>query len=306
MKSHTRLICLLLALLLFAAMALGSSSTEETKPIIDSTTAPANNGTAVPSTPAPTQPQDNDAVIQEQLLFDKDGIKVTANAYVTDSIWGDGIKLLIENNSDRTISIGCKTLIVNNYMISDLFSATVAAGKKSNEILHFSSTELEAAGIQNIGQIELYLYVYDSDSYKTIFEADPVTIKTSLYDKMDTTPNDSGKELYNKNGIRIVGKYVDENSFWGNSILLYVENNSDNNISIFCEDLSINGFMITGYFSCKVFSGKMAIDEIGISSTDLKENDITEIADIELSFRIRNADSFEVIDETDPIKFSVG
>lgn len=29
---------------------------------------------------------------------------------------------------------------------------------------------------------------------------------------MDTTPNDEGQELYNANGVRIVGKTVDENS----------------------------------------------------------------------------------------------
>lgn len=42
-----------------------------------------------------------DESINEQVLVDQDGIKITATEYVTDSIWGDGIKLLVENNSAK-------------------------------------------------------------------------------------------------------------------------------------------------------------------------------------------------------------
>ena len=38
--------------------------------------------------------------IEEQVLVDQDGIKVTAAEYVTDGFLGDSIKLLVENNSD--------------------------------------------------------------------------------------------------------------------------------------------------------------------------------------------------------------
>ena len=38
-----------------------------------------------------------DVSIEEQVLVDQDGIKITALKYVKDSIWGDGIKVLLEN-----------------------------------------------------------------------------------------------------------------------------------------------------------------------------------------------------------------
>lgn len=104
-----------------------------------------------------------DESINEQVLVDQDGIKITATEYVTDSIWGDGIKLLVENNSAKDYTIGCDALIVNDYMITDLFSADVAAGKKSNEVMYLSSTELKAAGIDTVGQIEMYFHAYDSN-----------------------------------------------------------------------------------------------------------------------------------------------
>lgn len=148
-----------------------------------------------------------DEGINEQVLVDQDGIKITATEYVTDSIWGDGIKLLVENNSAKDYTIGCDALIVNDYMITDLFSADVAAGKKSNEVMYLSSTELKAAGIDTVGQIEMYFHAYDSN-WDNLFKNVYSKLETSEFANMDTTPNDEGQELYNANGVRIVGKQL--------------------------------------------------------------------------------------------------
>ena len=200
--------------------------------------------------------------------------------------------------------VGCNALIVNDYMINDLFVSDVAAGKKSNETIYLSSSELKAAGIDTVGRIEIYFHVYDSDSFDNIFDSDCVTIETSAIDSIDMTANDEGTELYNDGGIRIIGKTVDENSFWGTAILLYIENQSGNNVGISVDDLSINGFMFTPYFSTTVYDGKKCIDDITIMSSELEENGIESIDEVELKFRIYNSDSYETIAESDPITFS--
>ncbi len=290
MKSIKKILCLVLALLIFAGMALGSGSSSDDggKDIVG-----GDNGE-----------QSVAITIEEQILLDRDGIKVTAKEYVEDSIWGDGIKVLVENNSDKNLGVGCNALIVNNYMITDLFSCDVAAGKKANDTIYLSSSALEAAGINNVGQIELYLRVFDTDTYQNVFNADPVTIKTSAFANMDTTSADVGAELYNKDGIRIVGKFVEENSFWGTAVLLYLENTTDKNITVSCDNMSINGFMVTPLFYSDIYAGKMAVDTITILSSDLENNSITSVDEIEVSFQIRNSDTYEKIAETDPIKFS--
>lgn len=48
----------------------------------------------------------------------------------------------------------------------------------------------------------------------------------------------------------------------------------------------------------------MALDEITILSSDLEENDIEKVEDIELVFRIINSDNYQTIIETEPITFS--
>lgn len=299
----TYLLGLVAMMLLFGMMSLGSGSdtSEESKEIVVEDTDPTADTTDEAT--VTEESSTSDITIDEQVLFEQDGLKVTATEYVTDSVFGDGIKLLIENNGSTDVGLGCNALIVNDYMISDLFSSTVAAGKKDYETLSLSSAGLKAAGIENVGQIEIYFHTFDADSYMTISDIDCVTIKTSAYDIMDSTPNDSGQELYNADGIRIVGKYVDENSFWGAAVLLYIENNSGKNKVIQCDDMSINGFMVTPYFSSTVYDGKKAIDDITLMSTELEENNITSVDDIELKFRIMN-DDFSNSYESDLITFS--
>lgn len=245
-----------------------------------------------------------EVTIEEQVLLEWEGVKITAKGIKNDTIFGKGIDLLIENNTEKNIGVGCNALIVNNYMISDLFASDVAAGKKANETVYMTSNQLEAAGISNIGQIELYFHFYDSETYETLYDAECVTIQTSEYANMDTEAQEEGHELYNQDGIRIVGKYVDENSFWGTAVLLYMENTSGRNVGITCEDMSVNGFMVTPIFSSTIYDGKKSVDDITILSSDLESNGIESVEDIEVNFHIYDVDSYDTIGDTGAIAFS--
>lgn len=300
MKKKVKLLVLTLCLVMsfMSLQACGSSSSNDAEKDIISSENKEESGTTDKNESGKT------VTIEEQVLFEQDGIVVTAKEYVTDRIWGDGIKLLIENNSDKDVTVGCNALIVNNYMISDLLVSGVAAGKKANEVMYLSSEELEAAGIDSVGQIEVYFHVYDTDTYDTLFDTEGVMIQTSEYAHMDTTPNDAGTELYNADGIRIVGKTVDENSFWGTAILLYCENNSGRSVSISVEEMSVNGFMMNPLFTTTIYDGKMAVEDITVFSSDLEENGIEKIEDVELKFHIYDADSYDIIADSDVITFS--
>lgn len=242
--------------------------------------------------------------IEPQLLLDQSGVTITAQKYVTDDFWGDGIQILIENHSGRNVTVGCTALIVNDYMISDLFAVTVADGKKDQSTVYFLSGELKAAGIETIGKIEIYFHIYDSDSWDNIYDSECVTIKTSAYDYMDSTPNDMGQELYNAGGIRIVGKEVDENSFWGTAVLLYIENNSGRNIGVSCKDLSVNDYMMTPLLASTIYSGRKSIDDITIFSSDLEENGITRVEWIDFSLHIYDSNTYGTIMDTSPIRIN--
>lgn len=317
MKKGTRWMMMLASVSFLAFVSGCSSDSGETKSVtpvevstvdssqeedtVDDTESDSAEDTQADSSEAEA---DSAVTIDEQVLLDQDGIKITAKEYAADSsILGDEIKLLIENNSDKDYTIGCDALIVNDYMVTDLFIAEVAAGKSCNETMDLYSHELEAAGIDSVGKVEIYLSAHDEE-YNYLFKNSYSEIQTSAYETMDTTPNDVGMELYNANGIRIVGKTVDEDSFWGTAILLYAENNSGVNVGISVDDMSINGFMMNPLYSTTVYNGKKSIDDITIFSSDLEENGIETIEEVELKFHIYNADTYQTIADSDPITFS--
>ncbi len=298
-----KLFGLTLALILvFSLSACGGSSTQ--KPITDDESTQTSTADQSTTQESESTAETTAVTIENTVLLDQDGLIITAKELVDDSIWGMGVKVLIENNTEENLGVQCNSLIVNNYMITDLFSCSVAAGKKANDTIYLSSSGLEAAGITTISDIVISFHVYDSDTYDTLFDTDEIELKTSAYGTVEQPVMDDGKELYNQDGIRIVGKYVDENSFWGAGVLLFIENNYGENITVQCDNMSINGFMVTPYFSCAVNNGRMALDDITIMSSDLEENDITSVDDIELVFKIFNPDTYQTIVETDPIMFS--
>jgi hypothetical protein len=302
-KFSVLLLCLVMTVFGLCALGSSSESSSDQKEIVTSDANSADTDTSAAATEDVAESSSTDVTIEEQVLVDQDGIKITATEYTADSILGDGIKLLIENTSANDYTVGCDALIVNDYMINDLFVSDIAAGKTANETMYLSSGSLKAAGIDSVGKIEMYFHAYDSQM-DYLFQNVYSEIQTSEFANMDTTPNDEGIELYNQDGIRIVGKTVDENSFWGTAILLYCENTSGQNVGISVDDMSINGFMMSPVFATTVYDGKRAVEPITILSSDLEENGIESVDEVELKFHIYNAETFETIADSDPITFS--
>ena len=261
-----------------------------------------------PKEPSPEPEKEalnSEITVEEQIIVDQDGIKITVKEYVPDPIWGDGIKLLIENDSEVDVTVGCRALIVNNYMVNNIFAEKVAAGKKVNSVLDFPTSDLESAGITSVGQIEVLFHVYNSDTWDDIFDTELLEINTSEYGNMEIAKNDDGVELYSAGGVRIVGKYVDDDDIWGNAFLLYLENMTDKTIKVSADDVSINGFMVQGIFSSTLYPGKMAIDDVTVFDSELEANDIETIEEIELTFKIRDAAEYTSVLETEPVTFRV-
>ncbi len=69
--------------------------------------------------------------------------------------------------------------------------------------------------------------------------------------------------------------------------------------------MSINGFMMSPLFISTVYDGKMAIDDITVFSSELEENGITSIEEVELKFHIYDADTYDTIIDIDAISFTV-
>ena len=242
--------------------------------------------------------------IDEQVLFEYDDIKLTAISIEEDWL-GPQLKILIENNSDKNITVELDAIAVNDCMVSAWLYEDVGPGKKSNATFDIWSSKLSDAGISNIGKIDMYFRIIDSDNFNEIYESSEVEIRTSLYDVMDGEIDDIGEEMVNQNGIKIIGKGVSNDLIWGDGVVVYIENNTDRNIVVTTDDLSVNGFMITSFLYQSVRPGKKAIESIILSSSDLDDNGIESIEELSLSFEVYDEDTYHTIIKTDEMSFNI-
>ena len=240
--------------------------------------------------------------IQEQVIYDADGIRITAVSLDQDSFWGPAVKVLVENNSDKNITVQARNCSINGLMVEPMFSCDVAAGKKANDSITFMSSDLETANITVIKDIEFFLHIFDADSWDAIADSPVITLTTSADLSYEQVFNTDGFVAYEDGGIKIiVQKLNSTDSFWGSDVYIYAENNTESNITIQSRDVSINGFMVDPIFSCDIAAGKKAYDTITFFESDLEENGIKDITELELKFHIFNSDSWNTIHDTNSI-----
>ena len=249
--------------------------------------------------------KNQDITIEEQVIFEGNDIKVTATGLTNDDFFGPSVTVLIENNSSNNITVQSRYSSVNGVMIDSLLSADVVAGKKTNDTISFSADSLEIAGITTIKDIELSLHIIDAESWDTLIDTDIITINTSADSSIVQEYDNSGLLAYDSDGIKIVIKNLNSSSsLWGSDVHVYIENNTDENITVQARDVSLNGFMVDPIFSCDVLSGKRAFDTITFMESDLTDNNISDITDLELKFHIINLESWDLIKDTDVIEVS--
>lgn len=280
----------------------GSSSSSGGSKDISTVTSSDSSG----SSDTDTKASKEEVTVAEQVLYDANNVKITATGLSEDDSWyGTSLTLLIENNSDQSLTIQARDANVNGYMVDTSMSTNVAAGMKANDSLVFQTSGLEDCGIEQIANMEFSFTMLNSDTYETVFDSDVITVNTSIAEGYTQTYDDSGTVLLDSNGIKIVGKGLStDDSFWGPGVILYIENNSDQNITVQTRDTSVNGFMVDSTISESVLVGKKAITAVQFYDTDLESNGITDITNVNLSFHIFNSASWDSILDSDAIEIT--
>lgn len=241
------------------------------------------------------------AEITEAVLMDEAGVKITAKSLEPDGFSGAELKLLIENNSGNNLTVQCRNASINGYMIDTMMSVDVADGKSANDELVFLNSDIDNCGIKAIADMEFSFHIFTTEDWETYLDTPQITILTSLAEGFEYEYDNSGIVMYDDNGIEVMVKGLDEDAFFGPCVKVYIANNTDQDITVQTRNVSINNFMIDPIFSADVLSGKHAISEITFFSSDLEENEITEIKTLELNLHIFDSTNWETILDTDTI-----
>lgn len=235
------------------------------------------------------------ATIQEAVLYDQDGVKITATelSYGSDAA---ELGLILENNSDRNLtfisnSLGYSCNSVNGYMIADGYlNCEVAPGKKANESISLSYGQLMLYGIFEIADLEVGFDISD-DEYNHIYTG-PLAVTTSAAEGYDystlsfsrtmadktlqqalgfSVPCFVQEPLWEQDGLSVVSGGWLTTREGETALLLEVKNNSDRSVAVTAGNICLNGLGIYGY--------DWSYDTINPGKTGIIDANLSELLD---------------------------
>ena len=228
------------------------------------------------------------ASIAETVMVDENGVRITATGlnYTNYSV---ELALTIENNSGKDLSfisgsLGYSCNSINGYMVSEGYlNCDVADGKKANETISFSYSGLMLYGIDEIADIEIGFDISDEDYNHTY--SGPRQVRTSAFDGYDYSED----RYQNANDITLLSSGVMVNQDGETSLLLELENRTEDMVYLSTSDIALNGLVVSSstWSSTAINPGKRCIIVVELSSVLAPEHwsiyGINEVGSVALS-----------------------
>ena len=109
-------------------------------------------------------------------------------------------------------------------------------------------------------------------------------------------PQDTDIVIADNEYISAVITGFEEDDIWGYTANLYLTNKTDSEVMFSVDNCSINGYMIDPFYASSVAAGKSAFSSMSWSDDELTKNGITDVTDIEFSFRAYNSEDYSADD----------
>ena len=134
---------------------------------------------------------------------------------------------------------------------------------------------------------------------EAVNEANGDNSKEEQDEKENESKNGSKVDLSNYNeilvddaGVKFEITGLDPEDFWGYSVKVYLENNTDKTLMYSVEDASINGVMSDPFWASEVQPGKKSNESFAFSSTSLNEAGISDVTEIEFQLNIHDSEDY--------------
>lgn len=113
---------------------------------------------------------------KEQTLIKSHNVKVVYKG-IEETIYGQKVKLYIENNSNYDYEFQLRNVSVNGFMCEPVMSVEVNSGKKVNNGFTIENKFLDENGITDIKTIDLSIHAFNWDDDTHDFDSETVTFK---------------------------------------------------------------------------------------------------------------------------------
>lgn len=281
-----------------------TSRVEESVPVpVDATeeVAVTESATAQPGETTVTEAEGDATVI-----YSSGGVAVEVHPF-EDNAEGINIPVTIRNESGRNIAVRSDFLSANGYMLpcSGLF-AMVGEGKTTDTYWTLYGSDLQAAGIETIADMNFYLRIYDSDSFEDIGVSELITITRDVGEDFTQSVDDSGVEVYNQDGIRVLYRGLRKGEYNDGEVEFLIENTTDRNLEVYSYEALLDGETTMPVFWVQILPGTRVIDVLTFDYLDeLGLESLFDAETLAFSFYISDAETWEEIAVTDTITISL-
>ena len=290
-----KILSLLLALCLVLS-GCASVKPEPTKATTPVTVPPTTETTA------PTQPQ-SDVTLENQVVYDKDGVRITVTGLEEDTWTGTKVWMMLENNTDRNLLLTGDVFVVNGITVQAYLYAEVAAGMKANDALELFTDVLDASQIEKIATIQSYdARIVDSDSLDTVAKV-PLSLETSVAQTHTQTIDDAGEKIFEKEGVTVIARVISE-EFYGQTVQLLVKNETGRDIIVEAENISVNGFTVDAWLYDTVCKDTVRFSELDLFASGLQDNGIEAVETVTFTLRILDDRTYETITKSEALTIS--
>ncbi len=235
------------------------------------------------------------------VIYEDECLRVTVDSM--GRYYGEhALVVTIQNDRQQNVTVSSEMLCVNGYVLStSCLFAQVGAQETMQHYLCLDGEELEDAGITQIGTVTFELDVYDTDDYTPIAEVGPVTLETANAQDFVQTVDDSGEILYEDNGVKLVFKSVVNRYDDCYTMVLYLENATDETVVFSDNGIFINGEQTDSMLWNILPPNTRRVDRIYLY--DMEQwgiTDLSQIQDVAMELRIEFVEGIDqwIIRET--------
>ena len=243
------------------------------------------------------------ASLEKQVIYDAGGIVITVTGLQEDWM-GTKVNLLVENSTDRNIALSGDVFAVNGVTVPGYLYAEAAAGMKTNDSLELYSDALETANITRIATICTGdARIVDTDSFDILARVN-MDLVTDVGPGYQQGIDDSGEELFDEEDITVIAQVISE-ELYGKTVRLLVKNDTDKDIIVEAENISVNGFTLDAWLYEKILADTVRYCALDLFSGGLEENGIAEIEKVTFQVKVLNAQNLDTILKSEQLEVYV-
>lgn len=289
---------LCVAMLLSLAACGGSEEPAPTAPAVVATEPPQTVPPTEAPTEAPTEPPVQVAAPSIIQLIDNDDVTVLITDIENNEHLGMQLRIQCVNKTDRALMFSWDMVSVCGYMYDPMWAEEVAPGKTVNSTIDLDTYALEKMGIISVDEITFTLRVFDSENWmeqplvQDVFTIYPtgLTAETARFPARDV---ENGVVVAEDDNIRFVIEWADAEDADAFTVYVYMENKTDRNLMYSWDMVSINDMMVDPFWATVVAAGKKACSEITFYRSELSDNGITDITNVEFTLLVSDYDDWE-------------